>query len=568
MTNSRTPRTPLKPLDLSKLAITPPKKSQLPAEPMYDPADPTAHIKVPRLLQSQVKTLTENYKLTPATLAHRLNPNWVPAPHLMYISARIAAAIAKGNARIIISVPPRHGKSELITKYSTVWCLEHYPHWNTILATYGAELSNDFGREVRDIIGANEDLLNVRIRGDARRVARWKTPEGGGMAAVGIGGAITGRGANVLLIDDYIKDIKEALSKSYKDHIWNWFKTVAYSRIEPGGSCIIIATRWSRDDLIGRILDQYVIKGSQESLDAARLRAEGKKVTAGPEWEYIKIPALAEEGDLLGRPVGAALFPERYNEATLLGIKDTLGSYFFNALYQQDPRNDENALTNPAWLEKKIIDVLPMLGDMPSARIWDLAATQDGGDYTVGLQMYHDRKTNTTYITDVQRKRASPQAVEFMVRQTALMDGTESPIYIEQEPGSSGKSLVEHYAKSVLPEFKITAVSHNDGKMARAQPFLAACEAGRVYLIKGSWNADFISEFGTFGMKNSPHDDQIDCASVGFTKLSGKKLYSATWGRNTGTSDGPTNLQSHSRTPSSDAVRKARAGITFGRRRL
>lgn len=505
-----------------------------------------------RLLSGQVKALSENYKLTPATLAHKLNPNWVPASHLMYISARIAASIARGNARIIISVPPRHGKSELITKYTSVWCLEHFPYWNTILATYGAELSNDFGREVRDIINGNEDLLNVRIRSDARRVARWKTPEGGGMAAVGIGGAITGRGANVLLIDDYIKDIQEALSKAYKDRIWNWFKTVAYSRLEPGGSCIIIATRWSQDDLIGRILDQYVIKDSEEAKELAK---RGKET--GPQWEYIKIPALAEEGDVLGRPLGAALFPQRYDERALNGIKETLGSFFFNALYQQDPRNDENALTNPAWLEKKIIDILPNMERLPCARIWDLAATQDGGDYTVGTHMCFDRNVNSAYITNVVRRRMSPQGIEYLVRQTALIDGTDTPVYIEQEPGASGKSLVEHYAKTVLPEFKVVPVSHNDGKIARAQPFLAAAEAGRVYLLKADWNKDFIEEFGTFGNKSAPHDDQIDTAAIGYTKLSGKKVYSATWGR------GQTPISSGR----SDAVKRAKAGITFGRRR-
>jgi len=526
-------------------------------------------------ISAQVKAMSENYKLTPATLAHRLNPNWVPAPHLMYISARISAAIAKGNARLIISVPPRHGKSELITKYTSVWCLEHFPFWNTILATYGAELSNDFGREVRDIINGNEDLLNVRIRSDARRVARWKTPEGGGMAAVGIGGAITGRGANVLLIDDYIKDIKEALSKTYKDHVWNWFKTTAYSRLEPGGSCIIIATRWAPDDLIGRILDQYVIKGSQKQKELD----PNSELAKGPQWEYIKIPAIAEAGDILGRPLGTALFPERYNLAALAEKRETLGTFFFNALYQQDPRLDENAITNPTWLEKKVIDVMPDLTRVSRARIWDLAATQDGGDYTVGLLMCHDRTTNATTILDVRRRRGSPQAIEYLVRQTAIGDGTDCTVYIEQEPGSSGKALVEHYAKTVLPEFRVEAVSHNDGKLVRAQPFLAACESGRIYLMKADWNLPFIEEFTTFPRTgNGYYDDQVDTASVGYTKLTGKRTYSATWGRGVRSSIGmgdksvgsaghaPITSSRSSGNPTGGTVKRARAGITFGRR--
>lgn len=485
-----------------------------------------------RFLQRQLQELSANYKLTPATLAHKLNPNWVAAPHLLYISSKISQAIAKGDARIIISVPPRHGKSELITKYTTIWALEHFPHWNTILATYGAELSSDFGKEVRNIIQANEDLLDVRIRQDSSRVANWKTDKGGGMAAVGIGGSLTGRGANILLIDDYIKEIKEALSKSYKDHVWNWFRTTAFTRIEPGGSCIIIATRWAPDDLIGRIIASNI----------------------GGNWTNIVLPAIAEQNDVLGRAPGVALFPERYNIEALGRIKETMGSFFFNALYQQDPKNDENAITNASWL--KVIDILPPTAiSLTKARIWDFAGTQDGGDYTVGTHMVHDKKNNATYIDNVKRRRLSSQGVESLVRSTAIDDGLDTVIYIEQEPGSSGKALVEHYQNTVLPEFKVEAVPHNDGKMERAQPFLAAAEAGRVYLLKGAWNDTFIDEFRMF--PNGEHDDQIDTTAIGFTKLSGKRTFSATWGRNSTSTDKVNKII----IPGKQSV-----GIVFGRR--
>jgi predicted phage terminase large subunit-like protein len=490
-----------------------------------------------RLLASQVKTLGDNYKLTPATLAHRLNPNWIPAPHLLYISLQIAKAIRKGNARILISVPPRHGKSELITKYTTVWGLEHFPMWNYILATYGAELSTDFGREVRDIIQGNEDLLSVRIRKDAARTANWKTPEGGGMAAVGVGGAITGRGANVLLIDDYIKEIKEALSKSYKDYLWNWLTTVALTRLEPGGSVIIIATRWAPDDLHGRII----------------------KYNPGGRWVHIKIPAIAMENDLLGRHPGEALFPERYNEEALAEKKETLGSFFFNALYQQEPKEDKGDITDVSWL--KIVDHLPALSNMVQARIWDLAATQGGGDYTAGSHMVHDRNNNQDYITNVIRERLSSQQVEHLVRQTAIADGTETTIYIEQEPGSSGKALVEHYQNNVLPEFKVEAVPSNDGKLTRAQPFLAAAEAGKVHLLKGKWNEAFLDEFKDF--PGGDHDDQIDTCAIGYMKLSGKKTFSASWGRGRNLVAQGTQYKQ----TDSGLIIPKKSGIIFGRNR-
>jgi predicted phage terminase large subunit-like protein len=460
-------------------------------------------------LDHKYSALASNYRLTPATMAHKLNPRWIAAPWLMYISTRIAAGIAKGGARMIISVPPRHGKSEVITKYTTIWALEHFPHWNVILATYGAELSTDFGREVKTIIDENPEHLKLRIRPDASRAARWKTPQGGGMASVGVGGSITGRGANLLLIDDYIKEVKEAGSAAHKKYLWDWFVAVSLTRVEPNGSVIIIATRWAHDDLIGRILASEV----------------------AADWEYIELPALCEnpEEDPLGRQKGEALFPERYNEMALGKMKATMGSYWFNAIFQQRPEDDDAALTDEAWLRE--VAALP---DTPGhllkkARIWDLAATEGGGDYTAGLKMVYDTSSNGVYLEDMRRERLSPQKVENLVRRTALLDGTDTVVYIEQEPGSSGKSLVEHYQRNVLPEFKVEPCPANDSKVARAQPFLAACEAGNVFLVRGAWNAAYRAEFKSF--PGGDHDDQIDVSSVGYTKLTGKKVFSAAWGR-------------------------------------
>ena len=241
--------------------------------------------------EEQLRALGSNYRLTPATLAVKLDKDWIPAKHLQYISAKVAHAISKGNGRLIISAPPRHGKSQLITRTVPIWIHERFGNKEVVLTTYGGELSADFGREVRDTIINNPKILTSRIRRDSSKVSNWMTEQGGSMRSIGIGGPITGRGADILLIDDYIKEIKEAYSVTYRDYIWNWFVTTAFTRIEPGGTCIIIATRWHHDDLIGRIL-----------------RAKDQL----GDWEYIRLPAEAEENDALGRAVGEPLFPERY----------------------------------------------------------------------------------------------------------------------------------------------------------------------------------------------------------------------------------------------------------------
>lgn len=464
-----------------------------------------AEQKLTRQEQLQFDKLMANYRLTPMTLAMKLNPRIIPARHLMLISTVVANAIAKGGGRIIISLPPRHGKSELITKNVPIWTLENYGRKNVILCSYGGDLSSDFGRQVRDLIQTNTQALNLRIRPDAERVNNWLTQQGGAMYSVGLGGPITGRGADVLIIDDYIKEIKESLSQLHRDYIWDWFVTTAYTRLEPGATVIIVATRWHHDDLIGRLL-----------------KAESEK------WTNIVIPAIAEANDILGRPVGTPLFEERYPLSELLDRKQTLGSFFFNALYQQRPENDAGKLTDRRWL--KYLATFPVDSEgFRFARIWDLAATEDGGDWMVGTLMAYHKERDLTVIVDVERAQLGPLKVEALVAKTALRDGTNVQILIEREPGSSGKLLVENYKAGILSGYKVEAVPANDGKLIRAQPFLAAVEAGRVYLVQGSWNTDWVNEYDDFPA--AEHDDQVDTCSIGYTWLTGKKLRRVSWGR-------------------------------------
>jgi predicted phage terminase large subunit-like protein len=498
--------------------------------------------------RAMVRRIAGDWKLTPATFAHKISRGqWIPAPHLMYISSRIAKRIAAGNARIIISAPPRHGKSQLSSIYTPAWVLERFPQFKTILAGYGADLATGFSRQVRDIFqdGDNAALLNTRIRKDSSRVEAFLTEQGGGMYAVGLGGAITGRGANVLLIDDYIKEIKEALSPAYRDYIWNWFVTTAFTRLEPNGSCIIIATRWHSDDLIGRILQNF------------------------PEqWEYIEIPAIAEAGDLLGRTPGEALFPERYPIEKLLELKETLGGIFFQALFQQKPVDESKKMTDSRWIktvQEKDIHY-QVMQDVQWARVWDLAATEGGGDYTVGSKLGHTKKHNHTYIANVFRKQLSPGQVEEKVREFAIQDGVDVKIYIEQEPGSSGIALIDHYKRNVLPEFTVEAVPAVNNKLVRAQPFLAAAESGNVSKFEGVWNETWDKEFDSF--PGGENDDQVDTVGAGYQKLSGKRIFSASWGRAAKKGTANSNATKQASVSMSLRSRGPVRGATFGRRRM
>jgi predicted phage terminase large subunit-like protein len=467
--------------------------------------------------QAAVKRIINNWKLTPATFAQKVSRGvWIPSPWLQYAASRVAYGIARGGARIIISAPPRHGKTELISVNTSAWVLENYPKRNVILTGYGSDLVTQYGRRVRNMFWENRDLLKTNVPRESSQVDAFLTDNGGYMFSVGLGGAITGRGAHVLLIDDYIKEIKEALSPTHRDYVWNWFVTTAMTRLEPGASVIIIATRWHSDDLIGRILKNFP-----------------------GQWENICFPAIAKEDDFIGRKTGEALFPERYGEEYLQSQKELLGSAFFAALYQQTPVDEDHKMSNGEWI--KVTSSLPAL-DFKWVRVWDLAATDGAGDYTCGTLVGYSKMTGICVIADVKRDQMSPGKVEKTVRDTAMEDGLDVEICIEQEPGASGKSLVVNYETVVLPEFKVSPVpTSGKAKIIRAQPFLAAAEAGKVYLLCPTydgradtlpeWAVKFIHEFDGFGNQSALNDDQTDTAAAGYNKLSGRKTLSTSWGR-------------------------------------
>lgn len=446
------------------------------------------------------------WRLTPATTAVKLSEGWWKATkHLLYISTIIATAISRGDARIIVSMPPRHGKSELLSVWTPIWYLDHNPDDHVILTSYGADLATGFGRRVRDTIRARDDILNVRIRQDSRRVDSFLTTGRGGMFSVGIGGPVTGRGANLLLVDDYLKNAKDSTSESIRSDIFEWFISTAFTRLEPGGSVIILATRWNIDDLIGRL----------------------KKRPETGKWLVIELPALAEKNDPLGRLPGESLWPERYSLESLQAIKNTLGTYFWQSLYQQRPIPGGTNVASEGWFP--VIDILPHRSRLHKLRYWDLASTADGGDYTSGTEMSEDIETGIFYVEDIRRAQKSPAAVEMLVQNTAEHDGRDVKVIIEQEPGASGKSLVDHFVRNVLKEFTVDGRRASGDKFVRAQPFLAAAEAGKVRLLRGSWNQGFIDEILVF--PEGENDDQVDSTCGAFNELIAKRPKAGTWGR-------------------------------------
>ena len=449
------------------------------------------------------------YRVTPATLATKTtHGQWVAANHLMYISSIIASEIAKGGARITISVPPRHGKSELTSVHTPIWAFENWPKLNTILASYGSELSTDFSRRVRDTF-TDEDMygiLNTRLDPNSRTVGKFHTDVGGACYAMGLSGAITGRGGHLLLVDDYLKNAEESLSPAQRDKVFETFRSTVFTRLEPNASIIVVATRWHQQDLIGKIHSEW----------------PGR-------WKRIDLPALALENDPLGREVGEPLWPERYDREHLLEIKDVLGSYWFEALYQQRPMASMSSVNLADKIQIIDEDDLPNLNNLRFVRAWDLAASESSGDWSVGFLMAFHKDSGYFYICDVKRFQKSPAGTEEMMRQIAEMDGPGVPIEVEQEPGSSGKSYIEHIKTSVLRGYAVNAERPTGPIEVRASPLLSAIEAGRCKIVRADWNDEFTGELLSF--PNGDHDDQIAAGAIGYRKLDTARRGGTVWGR-------------------------------------
>lgn len=421
-------------------------------------------------------------------------------------------------------MPPRHGKSRLISETTIPWFLEKFPGRNVMLTSYNQDQAEEFGGKAKDLIEERGDLFGYSIRKDRSRVDRFETDTGSNVWFSGINGGQTGKGAHLYVIDDFIKDIEEALSPTHRQKTWLKFLANIYTRLEPGATVIIVATRWHSDDLIGRILSK--LKG----------------------WEYICFPAIAtgpevDRGgrDLLGRKEGDVLFPERYPRWRLDELKEAQhGTVIFEALFQQRPIDDATVFTDAAWLKTAVVGPSD-LGSMKCARAWDFAATQGGGDFTTGTKLGRKSILPYAFVLNIIRKQLSPAKIEQLIRSTAIADGVECEVLLEEEPGSQSKSLIEHYKRNVLPEFKVTAVpAGNKSKLLKAQPMIAAAEAGNVFMCMDpaeaqkatvpAWHDQFRREFGAFPPPVGGHDDQVDTTAMAYNHLFQLNVISPVWG--------------------------------------
>lgn len=241
--------------------------------------------------------------------------------------------------RLMICMPPRHGKSELATQKFPAWALGKYPELEFIVSSYSSDLAIDFGQNTRDAMQSDEykNIFATRLRLDTTAKGKWMTEERGGYTATGVGGSLTGRGFNIGIVDDPFKNRQEADSETTREAVWKWYTSTFLTREEGNGGIIVILTRWHDDDLAGRILE----KGEQDPL--------------ADQFELMVYPAIAEEDEEF-RQKGEALWEAKYSIKKLLQRKASIGTSEFGALYQQDPIDQENATFNKGWFQHKTMD--------------------------------------------------------------------------------------------------------------------------------------------------------------------------------------------------------------------
>jgi predicted phage terminase large subunit-like protein len=258
------------------------------------------------------------------------NPRYKPNWHHELLAEKLEAVERGEIKRLIVTMPPRHGKTELCSIRFPSWYLGLHPEREIITSSYGADLARDFGGKTREVMDepSYKSIFPTRLREDARAKDKWVTKEGGSYTAVGIGGAITGRGADVLIIDDPLKNREESESELIRNKVWDWYTSTAYTRLSPNGAVVIIMTRWHLDDLVGRVL-------------------EGQEL-GGEQWEVVDLPAIATT-DEEHRKEGEALWVDRYNLEALENIKNTIGIYDWNSLYQCNPVSAETQEFQESW---------------------------------------------------------------------------------------------------------------------------------------------------------------------------------------------------------------------------
>lgn len=449
---------------------------------------------------------------------------WKAAPHLLLLN-RILMAAAAGErwaSRVIIEMPPRMGKSEFVSGFFPSWYEGLYPDHKFILASYEATLASTWGQRNRDLLEVyGPDVFGVQVRQDSQAKHDWKIAKRkGGMFTTGVGGALTGRGAKVAVIDDPVKNAQEALSETFRERNKEWYKSTLRTRLEPDGAIVIIQTRWHEDDLAGWL-----------------------QTTFPDEWLVISLPAIAEADECIYLPddpdtpawtrkAGESLWPWRFSVADLERVRDDLGGpegHWWLAMYQQRPTPLGGGILKPDQFRRfRIVEDGYLLDRPDGPRLVPTAEVRKFGtmDLAVSVKTLADFTVIGVFglcwpdllVLDVlRRKMEGPDLAKIAAKVWQVYQ----PAYIAVEAVGTQLSVVQDMRRGApherppRPALPIKALNPQGDKVTRALTLAARMGGGNVYVPEGSppWLPALFTEMALFPL--GKHDDQVDVLAYG-----------------------------------------------------
>lgn len=472
---------------------------------------------------------------TPLASAQSLDPHYVDRPHLRYLSDRLAAAVADveqgRNRYMVVSMPPRSGKSQLTSVHLPLWLLSKHADWSIGLVSHSPDLATSWGRQVRRAVEQVGADLGISIASDAGAVGQWETSNGGVVVSRSAPGqSLTGLGFKVLLMDDLVKDYAGAHSKSSRDALWDWWVANAQSRLEPPFLAVMVGTRWHENDIIGRILS------SDYEGDPA-------------DWEVIRFPAIATEHDVLGRAPGDPLFSPLLEETREEAVarwdttRSNAGSYSWASLYQQQPAPSKGSIFDVDWWRFWTVDPDKVTEDGSVVLVdptqlahssrwvdsWDCTfKASTSSDWVVG-QRWFRHGPNRYLVAQLRGKWGFTDTLARMEQWADKQRADPYPssanpwgVHVHEylvEEAANGSALIEVMRKKVAG---IKPVNPRMSKEARARAVTPEIESGNVFLPHpgdpgNGWVRDLLDELRDF--PHASHDDQVDALTQALNRL-------------------------------------------------
>ena len=435
------------------------------------------------LAGSRARVTPSTEPLSLAQWIERYQPAHYPIPwHLAQLVSLLERA-AREPTLALVSMPPRHGKSASLTA-ALAWVTSQQPWRRSAYITYQQDLAQSVSRRVRRLVQES----GVSLASDASRVSEWLTTDEGGLSATGIGSGLTGRGFDgLVIVDDPLRGREEAESLSQREKAWEGFNSDAFTRLNPGGSLVVVATRWHRDDLIGRL---------EQSVD--------------PRWDVLSLPAIRDDE---GNPSdeGHALWPERFDLASLRRIRAQIGEYAWASLYQQHPVPRDGILFRaPARYTTPALDGARLVLACDPA-----GSAKTRADYTAAIALAV-RGLGAELTADVLDVLRFQEGTDAAARKLRTFQTTHGGARMHLESSRDGVAIADTL-RAIVPGILLAEAPARGDKFTRAQAVIAAWNQGRVRVpVSAPWLDAFLAETERFTGVNDPHDDQVDALAHAF----------------------------------------------------